>query len=282
MKNILVPTDFSVFAKYAFDLAVQIADSENAKLHLFHSAALPDKWLSLPDEERKKDAINSQKAHNINVLLEELKAVCKKQNIDFRTIVAGANLVFNLKKYVEQEEIDLIVMGSHGVSGKQEYFIGSNTQKVIRSVHRPILIIKEALKDISFKKVVFASGFEEREQESFRRFIKFVKGSNPEVHLLAINTSSFFSQPSMIFYEAMDDYKKLAEPLVCKKHFYNDISVEAGIRHFAESIDADLIAISYRYRHPIKRMFQGSNVELLINHSRVPVLTIDYVDNDSK
>lgn len=282
MKNILVPTDFSVYAKYAFNLAIQLSISEKCKLHIFHSADLPEPWLSLPEDERRKDAVNSQKAHNINVLLDELKSLCKEHKIDYRTVVAGKNLVEQLKLYVAQEQIDLLVMGSHGVSGKQEYFIGSNTQKVIRTIHRPVLIIKEELKELSFKKVVFASGFEAREQESFRRFLNFVKNYNPEVHLLAINTSSFFSQPSMILYDAMDDFKELTKPLICKKHFYNDISVEAGIRHFAESIDADLIAISYRFRHPIKRMFQGSNVELLINHSRVPVLTIDYVDNNRK
>lgn len=61
-----------------------------------------------------------------------------------------------------------------------------------------------------------------------------------------------------------------------KIHFYKDYTVEAGIRHMSESIEADLVSLSNHNRRPLKRIFSGSNVEALINHSQIPVLSIDF------
>ena len=98
----------------------------------------------------------------------------------------------------------------------------------------------------------------------------------PEIHLLAVHTSEFFDAPYILQHEAMKDFMKLAEPLACKKHIMRDFSVDSGSRSFAEKIGADLIGISNHHRSPLKRMLVGSNVEALVNHANVPVMTIDY------
>ncbi|MFT7452175.1 MAG: nucleotide-binding universal stress UspA family protein, partial [Patescibacteria group bacterium] len=54
---------------------------------------------------------------------------------------------------------------------------------------------------------------------------------------------------------------------------------DAGIRHLSDELGADLIAISNEKRHPIKRIFSGSNVEALVNHAEIPILSIDFKDS---
>ena len=82
----------------------------------------------------------------------------------------------------------------------------------------------------------------------------------PFIHLLEVNTYGWFSQPYVLAKELMNDFAQLCPPLPCKKHFYRDYSVDAGIRHFAEKVNADLIVISNYNQHPIRRIFQGSSV----------------------
>ena len=171
--------------------------------------------------------------------------------------------------------IDLIVLGSHGASGKSEFFIGSNAQKVIRTVHCPTLVIKHPLKSVEFKNVVFASTFQESDMEAFLVFKNLVKHFIPEVHLVYVN-KSIIGPPSNIQIEAMKPFEQACAPLVSHLHIYPDLSVDNGIRSFAEKINADLISISYHERHPLKRMLIGSNVEAIINHAERPVLTIDF------
>jgi hypothetical protein len=96
------------------------------------------------------------------------------------------------------------------------------------------------------------------------------------VHILSIDTLGWFNQPGVVIKEAFKEFESLALGFKCKTHFYKDYSVDAGIRHFCKEKQIELVAISNHNRNPIKRFFQGSNVEMLVNHSEVPVLSIDY------
>ncbi len=279
MKNILVPTDFSACAGYAIDLGFAFAEFFDATLHLFACIDLPDDWNELSDEEKNKLPDKKQLIENVNVLLKEWKERADREGIKLQTIISGGKFLKELQNQVTENKTDFVVMGSHGVSGKQEYFIGSNTQKAIRKLHVPVFVIKNPLKEYSFKNIVFASNFDEKEKEPFQKFLKFIKWFTPEtIHLLSINTSGWFAQPSLLMKEAMKDFKELCEGYNCKTHFYRDLSVDVGIRHFSEEVNADLIVVSNQNRSPLKRIFAGSNIEALVNHSEAPVLSLDFGD----
>ncbi len=273
MKSILVPTDFSDCAGYATDAAIQLAERFNAKVYLLNSQNLPPYWDNLPEGEKLKWAKVNQSIENASKSLNELKD--KFRNIQFGTSATSNSLPVAVAECVEKHGIDLIVLGSHGASGKNEFFIGSNAQKVIRTVHCPTLVIKQPLASIEFKNVVFASTFQETDMEAFLVFKNIIKHFIPEIHLVYIS-KSMIGTPAPIQIEAMKPFKQACSPLISHLHIYPDLSVDSGIRSFAEKIDADLISISYHERHPLKRMLIGSNVEAIINHAERPVLTIDF------
>jgi nucleotide-binding universal stress UspA family protein len=273
MKNLLVPTDFSQCAEYAASAAYLIAKRFGGKMHLVTSLDLPAKWDKMSAVERLADKQAQQTILQGETMLSELKKWFA--DIEVETAFVGRNLLDGIKKYVKDQGIDLVVMGSHGASGKNEFFIGSNTQKVVRTVHCPVLVIKNPLEKIDFQRVVFASSFNEGEMPAFERFKDFIKHYVPEVHLVSINTSPF-DAPYPVQKEIMKPFVEACEPLVCKTHVYRDLSIDEGIRSFAKETGADLVAISNHERHPLKRMLIGSNVELLVNHADLPVLTIDF------
>ncbi len=273
MRNILVPTDFSKNADYALKAAVMMSRQSGAKLHLLNCQDLPPYWDNLPKEEKEKwDIVNIAQKH-AEYELDQLQKQYPNVKISAKT--STCSLPDAVIKQINEAGIDLVVMGSHGAKGKSEFFIGSNTQKVVRSIHCPCLIIKNQLKDTNFKKIVFASSFNRSEMDSFLYFKSLVKHFIPEIHFVAIHTS-IYDPPSPIQMEAMDIFKKACSPLVSFSHVYKDVSIDKGIRSFANDIGADLIAISYHERHPLKRMLIGSNVEALVNHAELPVLTIDF------
>lgn len=260
MKNLLIPTDFSECAGEAVKTGFELAQRLHAKVHLFHYHS-----------EKAGKASAEEKLEEIRRRFPEAESTAHSQN--------GANLRDSIREYVEKNGIDLIVIGSHGISGKSEYFIGSHTQKVVRTVRCPILVIKKAPEALDFRKVVFASSFNENEKEAFLRFKEFVKHFIPEIHLVAIHTSTFFEAPYAVMKEAQEDFRALSHPFKCQIHLFRDFTVDSGIRAFAEEIGADLIGISNHHRHPIRRMLTGSNVEALVNHAEVPVLSIDYPED---
>lgn len=276
MKNILVPTDFSACATYATSAAFELAKFHGATVHLYTNLKIQYNWAELSEEAQKTYPDDLQKVHNTQVLLKEWERKAEEQGIALKTNWSAGKLIEHVEAYTKVYSIDFMVMGSHGVSGKNEYFIGSNTQKVIRMVHCPVLVIKSPLSKELMKNVLFVSNFAPSEQKAFEYFLDFVRPFNPTVHLLQVNTSSWFGQPYVLAKSLMNDFKALCKDLVCRTHFHRDWSVDSGARFLAKEVDADLIAISNQNRHPLKRMFSGSNVEALVNHAEAPVLSIDF------
>lgn len=277
MKNILVPTDFSACASYAVDAALLFAEKFNAKVHFFSCLNIPANWLNYSEEKRNTYPESQQLVANTDQLLNQFRDKAVAKGVETETIITGGELIKTLEEQVIAIGADFVIMGSHGSSGKQEFFIGSNAQKAIRKLHIPLFIIKDPMEKLDFKEVIYTSSFNTNDKMSFLRFVDFIKQFQPErIHLLAINTYGWFSQPSVIMKKAMEDFKELAKGFTCETHFHRDFSVDSGVRNFANEIGANLIVISNHHRNPIKRIFQGSNVEALVNHADLPVLTIDF------
>lgn len=275
MSSILLPTDFSESAAYALDAAVLWARRMGCRLYVVHGlAGAPPDWEKRPAGERalypkigRDDAEAFRKMQDLTG---------EAADVEISIHCLGGALPHALDTFTRLHGIDLIVMGSHGASGKSEFFIGSQTQKVIRTVHCSVLVIKHPLADLHFDQVVFASGFQPEEEEAFLRFKGFVKHFLPKIHLVEIHRGSIFDPPQVVSQMAMERFQALCSPLPSEWHIFRDLNVEAGIRHFSRSIGAGLIGISNHHRHPLRRMLTGSNVEALVNHSEIPVLSIDY------
>ena len=274
MKHILVPTDFSECAQFALDAAIQLARKFEAAIHLYNCINLPSEWGELSEEQKKA---YPQIVTKIEAALEAFESIKKvHSDLDISSSYSGGKLVEEVKKTIDSQAIDFVVMGSHGKSGASEIFIGSNTQKVVRVIHRPILVIKRPLKELEFRHVVFASNFNLNEQAPFLKFKEIIKPFQPSIHFLGIVTSHFFDVPAAVTKSAIENFQKLAAPFESEAHLFKKSSIEAGVREFSEKINADLIAISNFNRRPLKRMLMGSNVEALVNHSDIPILSIDF------
>ena len=270
--SILVPTDFSECADFALEVALKICKKNNAQLHLFHSSDLPRNL-----DEDVIDKISGDVTLNAKEKLQVRENLVKEEGVQCTVHYESGDFIEGIKDVLDGHNVDLVVMGSHGKSGRRDWLMGTNTQKVVRKYHKNVLVVKEAPNDDMFNKVVFVSGLYEEDKAVFEQFLEFV---NPygvqEVHILAINLLGWFNQPSILMKELLEDFKSIAKDYNCTTHFYSDYSVEAGIRHFVEENDVGLIGISNKTKHPIKRIFLGSNVEMVVNNSRVPVLSLDH------
>jgi len=276
MKNILVPTDFSECADHATDVAVLLAARFGAKVHLLTSLPLPYRWGEMPEKEQAKYKMALDDIRQAAWFLKERRK--KYSDARMTTNWTDSDLLKNVGEYVHQHKIDLIIMGSHGLGGKNDLFIGSTTQKVVRTVHCPVLIIKNPLEKLDFGKVIFASDFQTEELPAFEVFLDFIKSFSPEIHLVAIRASAFQTSDKTMR-DAMLPFKKLCPPMLCKAHVFKYFDVSGGIQAFSKKIGADLIVISNHHRHPLKRMLFGSNVELIVNYVDLPVLTVDFEEN---
>ena len=271
MKRILVPTDFSKHAEYALKVAAQIAKKNDGEIFLVHMLELPTSGndaISTAHEIPELMLFKNAAINKLDSLMESdfLNGVKISKIIQFEMAFDG------IVKYAKSHDIDLIVMGSHGASGFQEMFIGSNTEKVVRNSEAPVLVIKREEEKFSASKFVFASDFSDEAKKPFEKAFSFAQGFGAHLHLVNINTPNNFKS-TKVAQQTMNDFLAGTDTTNITSHIYNDVNVEKGILHFAKSIDADLIGMSTHGRKGLSHLFNGSISEDLVNHAKRPVIT---------
>ena len=187
------------------------------------------------------------------------------------------NIKFNIAsegilEACQEDDIDLIVMGSHGSSGFKEMFIGSTAERVVRTAKRPVLVIKNDTDIFNVDNFVFASDFNNDNKETYKQAIKLAKSWGSKIHLLMVNTAGNFKTTTESE-DAMNEFIKGTDYDNHTLNIFNDVSVEKGILNFSKTINADLIGISTHGRQGIAHFFNGSISEDLVNHSKRPVIT---------
>ena len=163
-------------------------------------------------------------------------------------------------------------MGSNGASGFKEMFVGSNTEKVVRTSKTPVLVIKNNHPKFDVKDFVFASDFSKTGQAAFKEAQKFAQKIGAKTHLLMVNTPANF-KTSADGYKLMKDFAKGMDMENYTLNIYNDISVEKGILNFTTHINAQLIGMGTHGRKGISHFFNGSVSEDLVNHANMPIIT---------
>jgi len=271
MKNILVPTDFSSQASYALHVAAQLAKKNNCEIYLLHMLELPVNEIdALSSHSDLPEAMFYMKLARKR--FDEVAAKPFLKNIKVHEIVKFHQAFDGIIDTCKEFKIDLIVMGSHGVSGFKEMFIGSNTEKVVRTSDIPVLVIKNYHKTFRVRNFVFASDFSHENKASFKKAVSFAKLINATLHLLMINTPNKFLTTD----EAdarMHEFMKGSRFKNYTFNIYNDYTIEKGILNFAHHIDAGLIGMSTHGRKGIAHFLNGSISEDLVNHAKRPVIT---------
>lgn len=271
MKKILVPTDFSKEAEQALKVAAQLAKKHGSEIYLLHMLELPlDQVDALSQYSELPEAMFFMKlAHQKfeNTMAQDyLQGITVHETVDFNQTFTG------ISNTCKEHDIDLIVMGSHGANGFKEMFIGSNTEKVVRTAEAPVLVIKNDHTNFEINDFVFASDFKNDNKETYRQAIKLAMALNAKIHLLFVNTANNFvttavAKGRILEFIAGNDFENYTISI------YNDDSVEKGILNFSHTIGADLIGISTHGRQGIAHFFNGSISEDLVNHAKRPVVT---------
>jgi nucleotide-binding universal stress UspA family protein len=278
MKKILVPTDFSKPAMIAAEVAADIAKRANAELTLLHvveeavgnSLNVEGQVSSDGNWEEKLFTMKliEKAKKQMTKLVEDSKfeGVKVKQELRIGSPYHGMNTI------ITERKVDLVVMGTAGHSELEQMIIGSNTEKIVRMSHCPVLTMHAKPASKEFKSIVYATSME-KDEEIFSRIVRSTqKLYDATIHLVRINTPGNF-QRDFVVKKYMQDFAKKLQLKNFTLNVFNDVSEEEGIAYFADSIDADLIAMATHGRTGFAHVLAGSIAEDVVSHSKRPVLT---------
>jgi len=278
MKKILVPTDFSKPAQIATDVAADIARKSGASLILLHVVeestggsfnVMGQAALEPSMEERLFTMRLIERSRKV---LEKAVLDPKMADIKVDGELRVGNPFHGMTTIIADQSVDLVVMGTSGRSQLEEMIIGSNTEKVVRQSKCPVLTVQKKPASTDFKNIVYATAMA-KDEEIFSRIVRRMQNVyESTVHIVRINTPGDFQRDHVV----KDYMEKFAKKLNLKNYtlnIYNDIDTEEGIIRFADSIDADLIAMATHGRTGFAHVLAGSVAEDVVRHSRRPVLT---------
>ncbi len=269
-KIIIVAMDFSEGSKEALDFAIIIANAIKANVMMV--------WV---DKKKITDTVYSNAFDPRLEAKKRFEAIVNEK----KSLLTGGKFLYKMRNGKVHKEISnqakyhdatLIIAGTHGTSGFDEFWMGSNAYKIVANAECPVITIrqserpKDTIKNIL---VPIDSTRETRQKVPFSAFL--AKSCNATIQILGVYSSKVQSIRSLVN-EYMEQTKKYLDE--------NNIPYTEATREVDNVTDAsisyalknntDLISIMTDQESAPMNLFLGPYAQQMVNHSPIPVLTI--------
>ena len=279
MKTIIVPTDFSECSVAAYGYAAFLAEKTGAEIYLMHILDIPasnaSTFKSMDKENLGNVPFMMQMMKLIKLRMKKAKAEKVFKNLKIKDIIEIGTIPEKTFAAVKNYKADMIVMGTHGVNGIQEKFIGSNAEKIVRNADIPVLTVKHALKNLRLETILFATDFSKEAELVLPEISKIAELFKARLILTKVVTLNDF-EPTSATNEQITSFREKNEIYNYSTQVYYAYSREEGIRQVAENIGADVIALGTHGRHGLAHFFRGSIAEDVVSHASLPVMTLNF------
>jgi len=285
LKSILCPIDFSEFSVKAYDYAQSLAWHYKAELlvqHVLYSypAFYIDDSYKATCRKLRTDALQKLKDFARRQTRTKVRPKCILQDgIPSDQILALA----------EMQAVNLIVMGTHGLSGVDRLMLGSVTEKVLRKARCPVLVVRKPAHDfvspgekgdpINIKKIVLCMDFSKHAQHALNHAFSIAKQYNAELTLLHV--LEHLPGPADIQSATTKATTQLREsvPPGARKPSLVKFLVRIGrpyqqIVEVALEAQTDLVIMGVRGRSSLNSALFGSTAYRVIQLGPCPVLAV--------
>ncbi len=271
MKSILVPTDFSDVAWEGFKFAIQVAIASGGEVKVLHVLEIPVAYatdLDGFDYSFDPPLLKMMHKRAMAKFVKWKKYGEKLKKITF-TIESGPPSVV-IERFIIKNKIDLVVMGTHGASGLKEFFIGSNTEKIVRFSKAPVFAIPKFTKLSAIKTIVFPTQLKLNESALIKRIKDLQNFFNAKLNIVYVNTPSNFRKQRDIV-GLFKDYIKQYALSNCETNIINDAYEQQGIIDYVNKTLGSMIAMSTHGRRGLSHFFNMSVTEDVVNHVKCPI-----------
>jgi nucleotide-binding universal stress UspA family protein len=142
-EKILYPTDFSDVSKKALDYIKQLKESGAKEVVLLHVMdQRGTEALHRFMEDSKIQELKKNRKNEATKLLMSIEKELKEAGLAVKSRIETGIPVREILRVEKEEDVSVMVIGSHGMSNLEEMFLGSVSEKVIRKCPKPVLVIK--------------------------------------------------------------------------------------------------------------------------------------------
>lgn len=269
--KILIPTDFSVQAEFAYLMVKRLEEKIATEIHFLHV-------LNVPDTVSMDSAGNIQTCGEIDIqFVVQQKEIAERKLANLKVLYGdkiNSHLVLGktidaILNFSNSNHFDLIVMGTKGSRGLKETLSGSETQIIARKSKTPLLSLMCDRSDLQIRNILLVHNFSNPLSEDLKLMHKLIKAFDTKIHLLQITSGNVALEKTKVELE-MAKFADLNGITNYECHLINDKDVENGVVHFNQMINMDIICIG---THGKGGVFHHSATEKLINHLFKPIIS---------
>jgi nucleotide-binding universal stress UspA family protein len=211
------------------------------------------------------------------ILLKELQDMHAKSlkggKLDYKT--RKGKVYIEIAQQAKSINADLIIAGTHGVSGFEEFWIGSNAYRIVTNAPCPLITLRYDFKVGDIRKIVIPIDSSQETRQKIPVASQVAQLFKSEIHVL-----SLYSTPLKSVQKRVDNYARhVCDYFEERKIRYVSVKKESEnitrtTIDYAEAIGADLIAIMTEQETTTANIFLGPYAQQMVNHSPVPVLSM--------
>jgi len=278
---VCLPTDGSDAADAALDLAISLADAHDATLHVLNVADTNQPSLTRIDGQVRDVLEGAGKE-----IVDEAASTARAAGVDVTTAVVQGGPSRTIREYVDDREIDLVVMGTRGQRTVEKIILGSVTERVLRSSTVPVLVVPpESDREYPPERVLVGSDGSEGSAAAIQESLDICETVGGALRALSVVESALLGidvRSSTVAEERERRDTDLLEAVrdqATERGIDVETAVEEGevvetMNEFAEAHGIDLVVVGTHGRTGIDRRLLGSVTENLIRSAAVPVLSV--------
>ena len=302
IKRILYATDFSPCSDGAFPPALQLAERYDAELHMLHAIVLHaddphDAAHHFPEPEELYERLRSRADERMAEWTDDHRPPGGDHGPSELRIVRaqrrGISPATVILEYADEQDIDLIIMGTHGRRGLRHLLLGSVAEEVVRLAERPVLTVRQGATGewTGFERILVPMDYSEHSNValSYAKELAAAEGARLHLlHVLEVGTypDFYFPVQAAQMFDTPELEKRALAHLRDRLERAPGPKMEASLRvevghpaqkiaEFAEEgVRADLVVIASHGRSTLQRVLLGSVAEGVIRRARTPVLIV--------
>lgn len=269
MKQIIVPVDFSDESMNAIELALMISAKTKFNIQMVYVLKQSTDFPHVSLEEEQRFA--KSKFKELQVKYESRLG----KGIDLSYITKKGKVYEEVVGQAESFDESLIVVSTHGASGFEEFFIGSNAFRIITASERPVIALRHGITPKSFYNILLPIDYTSETRQKVPYTAELAAFFGARVHILAVssgNDEELLKKLESWAQQVSEYLDESGVKSVTVMHHGDNIS--DTIIDYAKKEKIDLISIMTEQRSSITNFVLGNNAQQMLSKSPVPILCI--------
>ena len=277
MKNILVPTDFSINAYDALFYATRLFKNQPCTFYILHTFEVPLGIINRDSDQAEKlkyDEAKKNSDQGLNEIKHRITRDCEDLQHSFKKLSISNSLIPTISRTIVFKNIDLVVMGTQGATGAKELFIGSNTVKVIQHIRQcSLLAVPAQMEHSNSLKIAFSTGLDHFvSKQELTPLIEIATIHESEIYILHIMEESLLSTLQKQNLERIKNHLKYN-----KNYVYRLPDRKSKVKVLSNFIEKEKINLLAMIRHEnsfMEKLIKEPTIKKMGYHSKVPFLVM--------